>query len=390
MARMNRLEYHSRGMKSPLFEKIMDRVRVKPITFAGFMEAALYDPDYGYYASGKSRIGPGGDYITSPSMSPVFGKTLARLAMKLDEILDYPDPFTILEPGAGSGRTAAEILDTIQKRSPELRKRIRYIALEKSDRQVSVLKQNLAGTPGFEVARDLMPVGAVTGMIFSNEFFDALPVHRLVMRDKIKEIYVAEKDGYWVDVEGEASDLRLVKWFEGGARLLEGQFADVSLDWVNWMDLLAGKLDRGAMITIDYGYPAHELFSHIRYRGTLLAYKGHNLSEDIYTDPGEQDITAHVDFTALSDAGCRAGLETVAFTDQLRLFLALGVHEVFAELEAESSDLTEYQVALQPAKALIMPGGMGETFKVLAQHRGLGDKTGLLLKLIPPKYALRP
>lgn len=382
--------YHFCAMGSPLFNRIMNRVHSGPMTFAEFMEAALYDPDYGYYTSGKTRIGAEGDYITSPSMSPVFGRTLARLAVKLDEILDHPDPFTILEPGAGMGQTAAEILGALGKKSPDFRKRVRYLALEKSAGQNAVLKRNLGEIPGFEVVEGLSLINPVVGMIFSNEFFDALPVHRLIMRDAIREIYVGEEGGRLVDVEGELSDKSLAEWFETGVKLLKGQSADISLEWIKWTKLLAEKLGKGLLVSIDYGYPAHELYSPVRYQGTLLAYRGHKVSDDLYADPGGQDLTAHVDFTALAEAGLRAGLETVAFSDQLRMFMALGVHEVFAELEAECPTLAQYQVAVQPAKALIMPGGMGEMFKILAQHRGLGDKIGDLRKIIPPKYQLWP
>jgi len=368
-----------------LRERISELIRRNgPISFARFMEMALYDPAGGYYAGGDRRIGfDEGDYFTSPVMSPVFGYTLARLMPLVDEALSSPGAFTVVELGAGGGQTALQILSAMKKNHPRLYERTRYICVERGARGSTDSEHPI------EWADDLRGLGPIRGVVFSNEFFDALPTHRVVMReDGLREILVAESEGKFLEVEDLPTDPAIARRLEEeGVRLVVGQAAEVCLALTEWMEKISSVLEEGVVLSIDYGGAALDVYSPHRKTGTARTFRRHEVSENFFEDIGERDITSHVDFTALVRQGEKAGLQTLAFTDQLRLFLELGVHEVFAELEAESADYTRYQVSVQPAKALIMPGGMGETFKVLLQGKGLNPEAVQSLKRkISSKY----
>jgi SAM-dependent MidA family methyltransferase len=200
---------------------------------------------------------------------------------------------------------------------------------------------------------------------------------------------VGESDGKISEIEAELSDPALEGYFrDEGISLVEGQQAETCLVAKEWITKIAAVLERGLVITIDYGYPAMELYAPYRKRGTLLAYHRHKVVEDVFQNVGAQDLTAHVDFTALVRWGKEAGLEFLALSDQLRFFLNLGIHEVFSQMEAEASSFAQYQADVQSAKALIMPGGMGETFKVLVQYKGLDeDAIKTLREKISSKYS---
>ena len=343
----------------------------------------MYDPEYGYYSSGKHRIGFDGDYFTSPSLSPAFGRTIAKLLPLADDSLKNPHPFHVLELGAGKGATAERILEALKKGKPDIFSRAKYVCIERN--------RDAVPQGPIEWADDITGMKSLSGVVFSNEFFDALPVHRVVMRPGgLKEIIVTERDGKLGEIEADLSDSQLGDYFgDEGISLAEGQQAEVCLAAKDWINKIATALERGLVVTIDYGYPAKELYAPYRSRGTLLAYHKHKIVEDAYQNVGEQDITAHVDFTALARWGKEVGLETLAFTDQLRFFLNLGIHEVFAQMETEASSYSNYQAEVQAAKALIMPGGMGETFKVLVQYKGLsGEAIKKLKEKIGSKYVL--
>jgi len=356
-----------------------------PISFAEFMETVLYDPDGGYYTSGEKRVGfEGADFFTSPAMSPAFGMTLARLMPLADEAVGHPETFHIVELGAGSGTTAKQILDTLRDDDYGFYERVKYICVERG-----------GGDPGgrpIEWVRDLTGVGPVNGVVLSNEFFDALPVRRIAMReDGLKEIMVGlDAAGSFCDVESPLSDPVIDKYLEENeVELAIDQEAEVCIEAERWITDIAKSMDNGVVVAIDYGHPAAELYASHRKRGTVMAYYRHKTVDNPYENIGRQDITAHVNFSAMARWGDAVGLETVAFTDQLRFLLDLGIHEVFAKIEAGSDSFNRYQVTVQSAKTLIMPGGMGETFKVLVQQKGLdGSAADIMRKKIRSKYAL--
>lgn len=373
-----------------LERRIIDRIEAEgPIAFADFMEAALYDPKEGYYSSGRQTPGFEGDYFTSPSFSPAFGMTLARFFPLVDDALGAPDIFQVVEFGANEGRLAKQILDALRDNFLNIYERTRYICIERGEASRKKGAEACADHDNIEWASDISGIKPADGLVISNEFFDALPTHRVVMRDDgLREIMVGVKDGKFTQTEATPTNKQFADYFRlDKIDLAPGQEAEVCLEAEKWIKDIACVIDRGAMVTIDYGYPAYELYGHHRKRGTLLAYKGHSVAEDYFDDVGKQDLTAHVNFTALVRWGLEAAMEPVAFTDQLRFFIELGIHEVFAQIEAASTSYSDFQAAVQSAKALVMPGGMGETFKVLIQQKGLGEEAAESLKAkISTKY----
>lgn len=333
-------------MNSPLVELLRQRIREHgPLSFRDFMEAALYHPQFGYYSSLRNPLGRDGDFYTSADLDPILGKLLARRFSAMAEELNVPnESFTIVELGAGRGLLARDILHE-QKFS--------YRILERSaamrERQRDVLQ-------GFDVEWiDDLPKGLV-GCIFSNEFFDALPVHRVVRRNgSLREIYLNED---FVEVEGDPQP-------GVDAPVSEGSIADIGVDAKEWIGRIAASLKAGFHLVIDYGYLEREFYA--RTRGTLMCYWRHQVSEDPYVRIGEQDLTAHVNFSDLIETGRNASLMKTEFTTQMEFLIGLGILD---EIEALAHSGTAASIErLQAMKKLILPGNMGERFKVLVQRK---------------------
>jgi SAM-dependent MidA family methyltransferase len=294
-----------------------------------------------YYASPRNPIGTEGDYYTSADLDPIFAKLLAK---QFTQWAAEFDSFSILELGAGKGLLARDILEDckfpyyILERSPAMRVRQQQLL---QDYDVRWLDQLPAG---FE------------GCIFSNEFFDALPVHRVVRRSGVlKEIYVGVN---FEEIEGE-----LQEPFD--APVQEGFTAEINVEARRWIRQIAASLDRGYHLAIDYGYLANEFYA--QPRGTLMCYWQHQAVEDPYTRIGEQDITAHVNFSDLMDAGVDSGLETNRFTTQMDYLIELGILEEIGRL-ATAGDAASMK-RLVKIKKLILPDSMGQRFKVLVQTK---------------------
>lgn len=356
----------ARSVPGPAKE-ILRRIAVKgPVTFAEFMEVALYWPEGGYYTSAGGRWGGGGDYITSLDVSPVFPSTLARAVVEMWEVMDRPRDFTLIEAGAGRGWLSAGILDTVRKTCPVLFKAIKVRLVEKNPHLRQPPAENLTWH------EDLAEVpGPVTGVILTNELIDSFPVHRVVFRGGLKEIYTGSRDGSFADIEGPVSTVRLDEYFSAlGVFLVEGQKAEVNLAALDWIKAAGALLEKGFVVTIDYGLPARELYAPER-DGTLLCHYRHTLNEDPYINVGDQDITTHVDFTAFAAAGIDAGLHVTGFTTQKNFLLGLGVLEELKQPESFALDEYEKIKFNREISRLIAPGGMGDTFKVLVQHKSV-------------------
>jgi SAM-dependent MidA family methyltransferase len=294
-----------------------------------------------YYSSLRNPIGLDGDFYTSADLDPVFGRLLAK---QFEEWSRAFDSFTIVELGAGKGILARDILE--YRRCP-------YMILERSPamrtRQQELLKD-------YDVTWiDELP-GGITGCIFSNEFFDVLPVHRVVRRaGQLKEIYVNED---FEEIEGP-----LVEPID--APLAEGQVAEINLEAPDWIRRIAASLDRGYHLAVDYGYLRDEFYA--QPHGTLMCYWQHQAVENPYIRIGEQDMTAHVNFSDLIDAGVAAGLDTLSFSTQMDYLIRLGILDEMAAL-ATTCDAASIQRVLR-IKKMILPGSMGERFKVLVQTK---------------------
>ena len=302
-----------------------------------------------YYASPRNPIGmEDADFYTSADLDPVFGELLARQFTRW--AADF-DSFTIVELGAGKGLLARDIRRYC---------RFPYLILERSP--VMRARQEVMLKDGDVRWIDELPRG-LTGCIFSNEFFDALPVHRFVQRDgALKEIYVGENFE-----EMEVSAVGALYERPGGHRppLQEGHQTEVNLEARRWICRIAASLDRGYHLAIDYGYLADEFYA--QPRGTLMCYWQHQAVENPYIRIGEQDITAHVNFSDLIEEGKSASLDTILFTKQMDYLISLGVLDEMKKL-ATAGDAASMQ-RLVRIKRLILPASMGERFKVLVQTK---------------------
>jgi len=359
---------------TPLAELLADRIRrFGPITFADYMRECLYHPVHGYYSKAESKRFA--DYYTSADVHPIFARLLARQFAEMWETLGRPEEFTLVEGGAGAGRFASQVLDFCEAKLPVFYDALRYVAVERSAarREQATIHAKRHATAGHFVSSAEVPAHIAAGCFFSNELVDALPVHRVVMdRGTMNEVFVAHHDGEFVDVVAPLSTCAISEYFGvQGITLHQGQHAEAGLEACDWISEIGRHLERGYVLTIDYGHPAADLFDDHHMRGTLLAYQNHSASEDFYAAPGEQDLTAHVNFTALELWGKRSGLETAGFTSQTAFLLVLGQGNEFADLYDEGQSEAERTKARLQLKTLIHPEGMGERFQVLVQRKGV-------------------
>ncbi len=358
---------------TPLAELLADRIhRFGPLTFADYMRECLYHPVHGYYSKAESKRFA--DYYTSVDVHPIFARLLARQFAEMWESLGRPAEFTLVEAGAGVGRFAAQVLDFCEGKLPAFYGALRYVAVERSAsrREQATMHAKRHTAAGHFTASAEVPAHIAIGCLFSNELVDALPVHRVVMDGStMKEILVGFHDGRFVDIVAPVSTCAIAEYFAAqNIALCEGQHAEAGLEACDWIGEIGRRLERGYVLTIDYGHPAAGLFDDHHMRGTLLAYQNHRASEEFYASPGEQDLTAHVNFTALESWGKRSGLETVGLTSQTAFLLALGRGNEFVDLYEEGQAEADRTKARLQLKTLIYPEGMGERFQVLIQRKG--------------------
>jgi SAM-dependent MidA family methyltransferase len=357
--------------------RLRERIRREGVvTFRDWMEAALYDPRGGYYTRADlTRWGRSGDYRTSPERSPLFAATFARYFAALHAQLGSPARWTICEAGAGPGLFARGVLETLEREHPTVFRATRYLLDEIGGDTRARAAQSLApfgGRVGFtRIAEDGEPFGE--GVVFSNELFDAFPVHRVRMRGgALRELYVGlNEGGRFVWREGEPSTPHLAEHFAGlGVALAEGQAAEVNLEAGDWLARVAGRLTRGLVVTVDYGAAARELYDPAaRPDGTLRAFRAHTLSDDVLSDPGGQDLTSTVNWTQLRRAGEGAGLRTVLLERQDAFLLGAGFLEQLEAATAGAADEAERASLRLSAREMILPGGMSGSFQVLVQSK---------------------
>ena len=345
------------------------------------MRECLYHPQFGYYSKPESRRF--GDFYTSVDVHPIFGRLLARQLAEMWEALGRPQEFLAVEAGAGTGRLASQILDFAARELAEFYGSLRYFAVEQSaarrERHAEFLRIHLEN--GRAASASQLPRDIPAGCIFSNELLDALPVHRVIFeRGTLREIYVGLNGEGFTEERGPLSSPEIAKYFqEQRITLQEGQHAEINLDACEWIRDVGRRLGRGFVLTVDYGHEAAELYNERHMRGTLLAYSEHRATENFFERPGEQDLTAHVNFTALDLWGGRAGLTRTGCVSQMAFLVALGRGNEFADLYDDGASEVERVRARLSLKSLIHPEGMGETFQVFVQHKGIAQPklTGL-------------
>lgn len=353
---------------------LLDRIRREgPLTFADYMRECLYHPLLGYYSKAEARRFA--DYYTSVDVHPIFGRLLARQFAEMWGQMGCPETFRLVEAGAGVGRLAGHVLDFAERRLPELYGALKYVAVERSGgrrgQAAGCLARHIAAGR-CEAAMEL-PSRIPLGCLFSNELLDALPVHRVAQQGgALQEIFVTERAGKLEEILAPLSTCAITEYFAAlGIQLQEGQQAEAGLEAGDWISEIARRIERGFVLTVDYGLPAAELFDAFHIRGTLLAYREHRADEDYYAAPGEQDLTAHVNFTALERWGAREGLEPLGMVSQTEFLLALGKGNNFEDLYEPGAGEAERVRARLLLKNLIFPEGMGGRFRVLIQQKGV-------------------
>ena len=355
--------------------RIRDEIaRDGPMTFRRFMELALYDPDEGYYVT-REAVGTRGDYLTSPELHPLFGALVARQLAEMWELLGQPAAFRLVEAGAGSGALARAILSN----TPDgLQQALRYVIVERSSARVAQQRHTLGALAAGCAWSEALGAGEAraAACVLSNELVDSFPVHRVVVLNGcLQELFVdldadGERSGF-VERPGPLSTPELERYFERlGLLPGEGCEAEVNLDALRWIAECADAVQRGFVLTIDYGYPAPVLYASWRRQGTLLSFHQHTVGTDPYRYIGRQDITAHVDFTSLAAEGRRHGLLPIGFTTQQRFLSNLGIGDALAGGPAAAPRLEEYLARRRAVEALLDAQGLGR-IRVLAQAKGV-------------------
>jgi SAM-dependent MidA family methyltransferase len=395
---MNRLE-----------QQIAEKIKEEgPITFEKFMDMALYYPELGYYSSPEITIGREGDFYTSPHLHPLFGAMLGRQLMEMWDSMGRPSLFHAVEMGAGAGYLCKDILDYLSKPSKDLSfsrdnddflKSLKYVIVEPychfEEKQKSLLGDFAKDIKWIRSLKDLKtnsnpchpssiaellrssearnevietPSEGITGCVLSNELLDAFPVHLVEMEEELKEIYIGLRSGEFKEIKGRVSSGELTGYLkEFSASLQPGYRTEINLKIKYWLREVGMVLSKGFILTIDYGYSSTEYYSEERTKGTLLCYHGHRTNEDPYHNVGEQDITAHVNFSSLKKWGEVHGFRTVGYCPQGTFLIASGIDEVITELYSGKVD---YPFETAKIRGLIFPQGMGETHSVMVQYKG--------------------
>jgi SAM-dependent MidA family methyltransferase len=348
------------------------------ITFADFMAACLYEPGLGYYTSPGRKVGAEGDFYTSITVHAAFGRVIAREIAQMWRCMGETAEFTLVECGAGNGRLACDIMDYLAEREAQMYGGVRLLLVEQEPSLEVAQREMLAAHVDrlSWLSPEEFASGTFTfsGCLYSNELIDALPTHRVVMTsDGLKEIYVTCTNDGFAEETGELSTPQLAEYFKRiSVELHPAQQAEVNLNVPEWLTAAAKALQAGFVLTIDYGYPAAELYTPRRKLGTLLCYYRHQLEENPYLRLGLQDITSHVDFTTLMNCGEEQGLCTDWFGEQYRFLLSAGIIEEIETIERSAiSDEEKLRLRLTLKKLIMPDAGMGGTFKVLIQSRGV-------------------
>lgn len=383
----------------------------KRITFAEYMDMVLYHPDQGYYSSNAVNIGfQGGDFFTSSSLCDDFGELLAVQFYQMWENLDRPKSFYLVEMGAGIGVLASQILNYLKINYSDFFDVIEYIIIEKSPSLRQEQQQKLQEFSVRWLNLEEITPNSIIGCFFSNELIDAFPVHQFTIAEgKLQEIYVTTsqdltpqppslqekgdnnnfphlvREGLgkksnieFIEVVGEASTPQLAEYLQlvgidiSQNAYEEGYRSEINLAALDWLSIVADCLQRGYVLTIDYGYPASRYFHPRRSQGTLQCYYQHRHHNNPYINIGKQDITAHVDFTALERWGKRCGLNQVGWTQQGLFLMALGLGERIAALSYQQQSISQLLKRREALHQLISPEGLGN-FGVLVQSKGLTE-----------------
>ncbi|MEM7714379.1 MAG: class I SAM-dependent methyltransferase [Cyanobacteria bacterium P01_A01_bin.68] len=378
-----------------LYREITNRITASPqqrITFAEYMDLALYHPEHGYYSRKANELGKHGDFFTSVHLGADIGEMLAIQFVEMWEILDKPESFELVEMGAGQGYLAADILKYIKQEYSDFFKTLKYTIIEKSPQLKQLQQQRLKEFDVTWCELEQIPNNSITGCFFSNELVDAFPVHQFKIENgELSEIYVTKEienstpsspsspsppSNLFTEMTDKPTTPELVDYLNSLEininQYPSGYRSEINLAALEWLSVVADRLQRGYVLTIDYGYIKNRYYNPRRERGTLQCYTRHHRHNDPYINIGQQDITAHVDFTALEKNGDRLGLEKIGLTQQGLFLMALGLGERVASLSQSNQPLSTILKRRDSLHQLLDPMGLGG-FHVLVQAKGLKD-----------------
>ena len=358
-----------------LAERLRARIeREGPITFCEWMSAALYDDRDGYYCrADRIQQGRTGDYRTAPETSPLFAATFAFYFSKLFADLKWPPSFTLFESGAGNGEFAQGVLQSLKTNAPEVFEVTHYVIDEISPaarHRAAARLSKFADRVSFQSFKDINSPAAA-GVVFSNELIDAFPVHRVIGREGgLRELFVGvdEKNFVWSERDLDEDVAEYCR--RDGLELAEGQIAEINLEAERFIMRAAGLVERGYVITVDYGAERNELRNAPnRQSGTLRAFHRHQMLQDVLAAPGDQDLTTTIDWTQLMEAGERAGLRTLRL-ERLDQFLGgEGLLSLLGDMANSARDSVDVVQLSLSARELILPTGMAASFQVLLQEK---------------------
>lgn len=353
-------------MTTPLLAELRARIeRDGPLRFDAYMAAALFHPHHGYYGAGRARIGRGGDFYTNVSVGRMFGRVIAAQVAEVWERLGQPPDFTFVEQGANDGRLTADVLDALAADQPACFAATRAVLVEPFAPLVAAQRTTLATHAGrVEWVPDLSALPRFVGVHFSNEYADALPVQLFVRgAESWNERHVTVGDGALTFLDLPAADVPCALPSDAPP----GYLAEMRPEADAWIHAIAARLERGLVLVVDYGFPRDLLHAAWRTGGTLSCYRAHRRDDDPLDAPGEKDITAHVDFTALAETGRAAGLTLAGFADQYH-FLVGAATPLLLAMEGAPATPTR-DADLRSVKTLLHPETMGTQFKYLALTR---------------------
>jgi SAM-dependent MidA family methyltransferase len=343
--------------------------RLKKITFCDLMKTALYDCELGYYNTERLKIGPAGDYYTSSNVHPAFGAVLARAFTELWN--EFPgERLALVEIGAGTGQLAFDVMASMREEHPSIFDDLSYVIVESSPAMRARQQERLADFSDrirwqklSDIERD-----PISGIFFSNELVDAMPVHRVrFTKGRIEEHHVIVEADRLAFVWDEPSTSRLIDYIaRAGVNFREGQIIEINLEALSWLESLSRAISRGFLVTIDYGDIAAHLYGPDRAEGTLRSFYRHRLVDSPLERIGEQDITASINFTALIDYGRDFGFETLSYERQVSFLIRNGLIERITARESETGDDLSDRLAV---KNLFVPGGASDNFRVLIQKK---------------------
>ena len=345
------------------------------LPFDRYMDTALYEPGLGYYVNGRRKFGESGDFITAPEVSPLFSRCLAR---QVAECLGQLNDGEVLEFGAGSGRMAADMLVELEALDALPG---RYLILEVSPSLQNTQRDTLEEAVPHLLPRvswlSRMPEDGFRGVLVGNELLDAMPVHRFRRwRGEWQELSVAFTDGgfcdHWSALQSPGLGAELERLWPDARQVDEGYSSELNMRLRPWVRAAADFMEAGYLILIDYGYTRREYYHPERRQGTLISHFRHRAYADPYILPGLQDMTANVDFTALARAGIDAGFELSGYTTQAHFLIDSGLEEMLSN--SDPNDVRRHMQLVQGVKKLMLPGGMGERFQVMALALGVPDR----------------